>query len=113
MTSTIVLFTAVAATALVPAKTLRAQGPVNVVITARGDVGQYAGMCGSHSGEDKLTGGLQLVNFDAEDGTAFYQGTLERRTGVDACGTEPAPTEDQVKMCVAHLDGSAQMHVTL
>jgi hypothetical protein len=113
MTSRIVLFTAVAAGALVPGRAARAQGPVNVVITARGDVGQYAGMCGSHAGEDKLSGGLQLVSFDKEDGTALYQGKLDRMTAVDACGTQPNPTEDQVKWCFAHLDGSARMDVTL
>ena len=112
-TSRRVLCAAVATSALVHGTALRAQGPVNVVITARGDVGQYAGMCGSRSGEDKLTGGLQLVDFDREEGTAFYQGTLDRKTAVDACGTQPNPTEDQVKMCVGHLDGSAQMTVTL
>jgi len=113
MTSRIVLFTAVAASALVPGGAAQAQGPVNVVITARGDVGQYAGMCGDHAGEDKLSGGLQLVSFDKEDGTALYQGTLDRKTSVDACGTQPSPTEDQVKWCFAHLDGSARMDVTL
>jgi hypothetical protein len=113
MISRIVLFTAIAASALAPSRAARAQGPVNVVITARGDVGQYAGMCGSHTGEDKLSGGLQLVNFDKDDGTALYQGTLDRKTAVDACGTEPNPTEDQVKWCFAHLDGSVLMNVTL
>ena len=107
------LFTALAASALVPGRTARAQGPVNVVITLKGDVGQYAGMCGSHGGEDKLSGGLQLVSFDQQDRTALYQGMLERKTSVDACGTQPNPTEDQVKMCFAHLDGSARMNVTL
>lgn len=112
MTSRIVLFAAVAACALVPGAA-RAQGSVNVVITARGDVGQYAGMCGSRAGEDKLSGDLQLVNYDTDDNTALYQGTLNRKTAVDACGTEPNPTEDQVKMCFAHLDGSVLMNVTL
>ena len=79
MTSRIVLFTAVAATALVAGRAAGAQGPVNVVITARGDVGQYAGMCGHRAGEDELSGGLQLVSFDKEDGTGLYQGTLERK----------------------------------
>ena len=105
--------TAVAASALVAGRAARAQDPVDVVITARGDVGQYAGMCGNRAGEDKLSGGLQLVNFDKEDGTALYQRTLDRTTAVDACGTQPSPTEDQVKWCFAHLDGSARMHVTL
>jgi hypothetical protein len=108
-----VLLAAVAATVLAPSRTIRAQGPVNVVITLRGDVGQYAGMCGSHAGEDKLTGNMELVSYDAEDGTALYQGTLDRTTAVDACGTRPNPTPDQVAMCFAHLDGSAKMNVTL
>jgi hypothetical protein len=99
--------------ALVPGGTAQGQGQVNVVITSRGDVGQYAGMCGSRAGEDKLTGGLQVVSYDQDDGSALYEGTLERRTAVDACGTQPNPTEDQVKWCFAHLDGSARMHVTL
>ena len=66
----------------------------------------------SHGGEDKLSGGLQLVSFDQEDRTALYQGMLERTASVDACGTQPNPREDQVKMCFAHLDGSARMNVT-
>jgi hypothetical protein len=113
MTSRFILFTALAANALVPDRPALAQGPVNVVVTLRGDVGQYAGMCGNHGGEDKLSGGLQLVSFDQDDGTALYKGTLDRKTAVDACGTQPNPTEDQVKMCFAHLDGSARMAVTL
>lgn len=113
MTVRIAFFTAVAAGAFLPIGPALAQGPVNVVITLSGDVGQYAGMCGNRSGEDKLSGGLQLVSFDKEDGTALYQGTLNRKTAVDACGTQPNPTEDQVKWCFAHLDGSARMAVTL
>ncbi len=113
VTVRMVLLTALTAGAIVPGRTVRAQGTVNVVVTLRGDVGQYAGMCGSHGGEDKLTGGLQLVSFDKDDGTAMYQGTLDRKTAVDACGTQPNPTEDQVKMGFAHLDGSARMNVTL
>ncbi len=113
VTSSVVLRTALAASALVHGTAAMAQGPVNVVITARGEVGQYAGMCGPRAGEDKLSGGLQLINFDQEDGTALYRGTLERKTSVDACGTQPNPTEDQVAMCVGHLDGGAQMDVTL
>jgi hypothetical protein len=110
MTSRIALYTALAG-AVVPAA--RAQAPVDVVITARGDVGQYAGMCGNRAGEDKLTGSLELVSYDDEDGTALYRGTLDRKTAVDACGTQPNPTEDQVKWCFAHLDGSVRMNVTL
>ena len=113
MISRTVLLAAVAASALVWSTPAPAQGPVNVVITLRGDVGQYAGMCGNRAGEDKLSGGLQLVNFDPEDSTALYQGTLDRNTSVDACGTQPAPTEDQVKWCFAHLNGSARMDVSL
>ncbi|HEY8256514.1 MAG TPA: hypothetical protein VIG08_02550 [Gemmatimonadales bacterium] len=113
LTFRIVVCAALAASVLVPGRTARAQGPINVVITLRGDVGQYAGMCGSPGGEDKMSGSIELVSFDPEDGSAFYQGTLERKTAVNACGTQPNPTEDQVKMCVGHLDGSAQMSVTL
>jgi glutamate synthase domain-containing protein 3 len=82
MTSKLVLFAAVAASTLVTSKAARAQGSVNVQITLRGDVGQYAGMCAASGGEDKLNGSLQLVSFDNDDGTALYQGTLERKTGV-------------------------------
>lgn len=73
MTSRIVLSAAVAACVLVPVRAARAQGQVDVV-TARRDVGQYAGMCGSHTGEDKLTGGVELVNYDTDDNTALYSG---------------------------------------
>jgi hypothetical protein len=113
MISKLALFAAVAASTLVTSKAARAQGSVNVEITLRGDVGQYAGMCAASGGEDKLTGDLQLISHDDADGTALYQGTLARKTAVDACGTQPNPTEDQVKVCVAHLDGSAPMNVTL
>ena len=78
MTSRSVLLTAVAAIALVPGRSARAQGPVNVVITLRGDVGQYAGMCGSRTGEDKLSGGLQVKwCFAHLDGSARMNVTLE------------------------------------
>jgi hypothetical protein len=109
----IVLITTLAVTAPIAGRTAVAQDPINVIITLRGDVGQYAGMCGNPGGEDKLSGSIQLVSFDQEDGTAFYEGTLERKSALNACGTQPNPTPDQVKMCVGHLDGSAQMHVTL
>jgi hypothetical protein len=113
MVSRCVTIAAVASGMLLLARPSGAQGPVDVVVTLRGDVGQYAGMCGVHGGEDKLSGRLQLVSFDEDDGTAFYQGTLNRKTSVDACGTEPNPTADQVKMCFAHLEGTAPMKVTL
>jgi hypothetical protein len=111
--SRIVLFTALVVSALAHGRAARAQAPVKIAITARGDVGQYAGMCGSRAGKDSLSGDLRLVNYDSDDRTALYEGTLQRNTAVDACGTQPNPSPDQVKWCFAHLDGSAQMKVTL
>jgi hypothetical protein len=100
-----------AATNPVPAIPARA-AQVHVAIVAKGDVGQYAGMCGSRAGTDSLDGILELKDL-GDDGTALYAGKLIRVTEVDACGTKPAPTEDQVAMCFAHLSGSAVMAVTL
>jgi hypothetical protein len=95
----------------VPTNSTRA-AQVRVAIVAKGDVGQYAGMCGSRAGTDSLGGTLNLTDLD-DDGSARYAGRLIRITEVDACGTKPAPTEDQVVMCFAHLSGGAVMDVTL
>jgi hypothetical protein len=101
------------AAAPAPARTSPSPGArVHVAIVATGDIGQYAGMCGSRAGSDSLDGMLELDDL-GDDGTARYQGELTRITEVDACGTKPAPTEDQVAMCFAHLSGSAVMAVTL
>jgi hypothetical protein len=85
---------------------------VHVAIVAKGDIGQYAGMCDAAGGTDSLDGVLELKEL-GDDGTARYEGPLLRVTEVDACGTKPAPTEDQVAMCVAHLSGRTRMDVTL
>ncbi len=85
---------------------------VRVAIVATGDVGQYAGMCDNAGGTDSLDGILELKDL-GDDGTALYEGRLIRVTEVAACGTKPAPTEDQVVMCTAHLSGRAPMDVTL
>ena len=85
---------------------------VHVAIVAKGDVGQYAGMCGSRAGSASLDGILDLKTLGT-DGDLHYEGRIRRFTEVDACGTKPAPTEDQVVMCFAHLSGRAVMDVTL
>lgn len=89
-----------------------AAAQVHVAIVAKGDVGQYAGMCAAAGGTDSLDGILALKEL-GDDGTALYAGRLIRITEVNACGTKPAPTEDQVVMCVAQLSGRATMDVTL
>ena len=95
----------------VPTNSTRA-AQVRVAIVAKGDVGQYAGMCDGVGGTDSLGGTLDLLDL-ADDGSARYAGRLMRVTEVDACGTRPAPTEDQVAMCFAHLSGRSPMDVTL
>jgi hypothetical protein len=100
-----------AATDAVPTNPARA-AQVHIALVATGDVGQYAGMCDAAGGTDSLDGILDLKDL-GDDGTALYEGRLNRVTEVDACGTKPAPTEDQVAMCVAHLSGRSPMHVTL
>jgi hypothetical protein len=85
---------------------------IRVAIVAKGDVGQYAGMCGAPAGTDSLGGVLELKDL-ADDGSALYEGRLMRVTDVVACGTKPAPTEDQVAWCSAQLSGSSPMQVTL
>jgi len=95
----------------VPTTPVRA-AQVHVTIVATGDVGQYAGMCDNAGGTDSLDGILDLKDL-GDDGTTFYEGRLNRVTEVAACGTKPAPTEDQVAMCTAHLSGRAIMNVTL
>ena len=85
---------------------------VKVEIILSGDVGQYAGMCpGALGGTDKLVGTLLPGPRGAADDDLVYRGILSRTTEVDACGTKPAPTEDQVDWCFAHLSGTAQMDV--
>jgi len=90
---------------------------VKVALVLSGDVGQYAGMCGSLAvgGTDSLTGTLVREGNGpvAADEDVMYRGLLARKTHVSACGTKPAPTEDQVTMCVATLVGSAKMNVEL
>jgi hypothetical protein len=90
---------------------------VNVALVLSGEVGQYAGMCGSGTlgGTDSLTGRLGRDGDGpvASDEDVMYRGLLTRKTHVSACGTKPAPTEDQVAMCSATLVGSARMNVEL
>ena len=106
----IALLAALAAT--VQGVGVNARAQVRVTVVATGDVGSHAGMCDAAGGIDSLTGTLALQGLD-EDGSAFYAGKLARVTQVDACGTKPNPTEDQVALCVAHLSGSGAMDVTL
>ena len=90
---------------------------VEVALVLSGEVGQYAGMCGSLAlgGTDSLTGKLGRDGSGpvASDEDVTYRGSLARKTHVSACGTKPAPTEDQVAMCSATLVGSARMNVEL
>lgn len=90
---------------------------VKVALVLSGEVGQYAGMCGSLAlgGTDSLTGTLvrDVSGPVAADEDVVYRGLLARKTHVSACGTKPAPTEDQVDMCFATLVGSARMNVEL
>ena len=90
---------------------------VEVALVLSGEVGQYAGMCGSGTlgGTDSLTGRLGRDGDGpvAPDEDVMYRGLLARKTHVSACGTRPAPTEDQVAMCFATLVGSARMNVEL
>jgi hypothetical protein len=87
-------------------------GEVKVSIVARGDVGQYAGMCGDRTGTDSLGGTLKLVSADA-DGSVIYEGDLSRVTQVEACGLQPNPTVDQPAWCFARLSGTVTMRVNL
>ncbi len=88
---------------------------VKVALVLSGDPGQYAGMCDGAGGTDSLTGTLvrQGSGPVASDEDVMYSGVLSRKTDISACGTKPAPTEDQVAMCVANLVGSAKMNVEL
>jgi hypothetical protein len=89
---------------------------VKVALVLSGEVGQYAGMCGSPlGGTDSLTGKLGRDGDGpvASDEDVMYRGLLARKTKISACGTKPAPTEDQVAMCSATLVGSARMNVEL
>lgn len=113
------ILSALAVTAIVAAT----RGPdagdprVEVALVLSGEVGQYAGMCGDLplGGTDSLTGTLIREGGAsvAPDEDVVYRGLLARKTRIDACGTKPAPTEDQVTMCSATLVGSAKMHVEL
>jgi hypothetical protein len=89
-----------------------ASAQVRVAIVVKGDVGHYAGMCDGGAGTDSLAGTVDL-QYLRDDGSAMYAGRLSRVTEVEACGTKPAPTEDQVEMCLANLSGRAPMRVTI
>jgi hypothetical protein len=108
---------ALAVTALASPKggTFMGDPRVEVALVLSGDVGQYAGMCGAPGGTDSLTGALirEGTGPVAPDDDVVYRGSLARKTKVSACGTKPAPTEDQVAWCVASLTGSARMNVEL
>jgi hypothetical protein len=96
---------------------------VEVALVLSGEVGQYAGMCASLAlaGTDSLGGTDSLTGTLVQDGSGpvaadedvMYRGRLARKTKISACGTKPAPTEDQVAMCSATLVGSARMNVEL
>lgn len=109
------ILSALAVTAIVGAT--RVPDRVKVALVLSGEVGQYAGMCGSLAvgGTDSLTGTLVRDGDGpvAPDEDVVYRGLLARKTQVGACGTRPAPTEDQVAMCTATLVGSAHMNVEL
>lgn len=114
------ILSALAVTAIVVATmggTFVGDPSVEVALVLSGEVGQYAGMCGSLvlGGTDSLTGTLVRDGSGpvASDEDVMYRGLLARKTRVSACGTKPAPTEDQVAMCFATLVGSAQMNVEL
>jgi hypothetical protein len=88
---------------------------VRVALVLSGDPGQYAGMCAGAGGPDSLTGTLVRDGSGpvASDEDVMYRGLLSRTTHLSACGTKPAPTEDQVDMCLATLVGNAKMNVEL
>ena len=89
---------------------------VQVALVLSGEVGEYAGQCGGAAGgTDSLTGTLVREGdgpVDPDD-DIVYHGTLARTTHISACGTKPAPTEDQVALCSATLVGSARMQVEM
>lgn len=84
---------------------------VEVTLTLKGDVGQYAGQCPGLGGTDFFKGTLIREGtgpIDPEE-DLVYRGVLDRESALGACGTKPAPTEDQVAMCTANLTGKARM----
>lgn len=89
---------------------------VQVALVLSGEVGEFAGQCGGAAGgTDSLTGTLVREGdgpADPDD-DVVYHGTLARTTHISACGTRPAPTEDQVALCSATLVGSARMQVEM
>ena len=89
-----------------------ASAQVRVAIVSRGEVGNYQTMCDGGTGTDSLVGTVHLQDL-RNDGSALYEGRLSRVTEVEACGTKPAPTEDQVVMCLARLSGRSPMRVTI
>ena len=72
--------------------------------------------CDAHAdtnGYDVLTGVVRGVETEEEGDDVTYRGTLIRKTKMDYCLVRPAPTEDQVAHCIAHLGGSARMNVEI
>lgn len=63
------------------------------------------------TGYDVLKGTVKTIEDPDPGADQEYSGTLTRSTKIDYCLVKPAPTEDQVKECVAKLTGGALMQV--
>lgn len=113
----VALGVAVTAAALSAATSPRAPVAYEIELRMTG----YTGLISS-SGCDAITDptgydvlkGIVKATEDPDPGAdQEYSGTLTRSTKIDYCLVKPAPTEDQVKECVARLTGGALMLVQI
>lgn len=117
MKSLVLLMVSVGALAFTVPRTSRAPAAYEVELRMKG----YGGListawCDAHAdtnGYDVLTGVVRGVETEEEGDDVTYRGTLIRKTTMDYCLVRPAPTEDQVAHCIAHLGGSARMNVEI
>lgn len=65
-------------------------------------------------GYDSLIGTVEESNPTSDpNDDAIYNGKVRRKTAIDYCLTRPAPTVDQVVLCVLRLTGSADMKIEI
>ena len=117
MKSLLLLLTSAGVLAMSVPAASRAPAAYEIELRMKGYGGLMSGAwCDEHAdtnGYDVMTGVVRGVETSEEGEDITYRGTLTRKTKMDYCLVKPAPTEDQVTQCLAHLGGSARMIVEI
>ena len=117
MRSLLLLLACAGAVAMSLPAPARAPAAYEVELRVKGYSGLMSGgWCDEHAdtnGYDVMTGIVRGVETDEAGEDVTYRGTLTRKTKMDYCLVKPAPTEDQVDYCLAHLGGTARMNVEI